>query len=120
LLFTANVVPSSPILFTLMMEAICSSETSVLLRSIRHHIQEDGFVYSIAANPLQPSTFTPDVSLPNLLRSYAGCIYWRFPRYNASSAICEAALISVGLKKDEHQVFLHQGYDRTLTHGPET
>jgi hypothetical protein len=41
LLVTANVVPSSLILFTLMMEAICCSETSVLTRSTRRHIPED-------------------------------------------------------------------------------
>jgi hypothetical protein len=33
LLFTANVVPSSPILITLMMEALRSSDTSVLNKS---------------------------------------------------------------------------------------
>jgi hypothetical protein len=33
LLVTANVVPSSPILLTLMMEALSSSETSVLTRA---------------------------------------------------------------------------------------
>jgi hypothetical protein len=32
LLVTANVVPSSPILVTLMMEVLCSSKTSVLTR----------------------------------------------------------------------------------------
>jgi hypothetical protein len=34
-LVTANVVPSSPILVTLMMEALSSSETSVLTRATR-------------------------------------------------------------------------------------
>jgi hypothetical protein len=34
---TANVVPSSPILLTLTMEAIRSSETSVLIRAIRRN-----------------------------------------------------------------------------------
>jgi hypothetical protein len=38
LLVTANVVPSSPILVTLMMDALCSSETSVLTRVTRRHI----------------------------------------------------------------------------------
>jgi hypothetical protein len=44
LLVTANIVPSSLILFTLMMEAICFSEMSVLTRTTRRHIQEDGIL----------------------------------------------------------------------------
>jgi hypothetical protein len=41
LLATANVVPNSAILVTLMMEAIRSSETSVLIRATRRIIPED-------------------------------------------------------------------------------
>jgi hypothetical protein len=44
LLVTANVVPSSLILFILMMVAIRSSETSVLSRAERRHIQEEGIL----------------------------------------------------------------------------
>jgi hypothetical protein len=42
LLVSANVFSSSLILVTLMMMVIFSSETSVLTRAARHHIQEGG------------------------------------------------------------------------------
>jgi hypothetical protein len=44
LLVTANVVPSLLILFTLVMKAICSSETSVIIRATWHHSSEDGIL----------------------------------------------------------------------------
>jgi hypothetical protein len=43
LLLTAN-VSSSFILVTLMMEAVCSIETSVLTRSTRRNVPEDGIL----------------------------------------------------------------------------
>jgi hypothetical protein len=46
LLVTANVVPSSPALVTLMMKAIRSTETSVFTRATRPNIPEDGFLRS--------------------------------------------------------------------------
>jgi hypothetical protein len=44
LLVIANIVPSSLILVTLVMEAICSTETSFLTRAILRNIPEDGII----------------------------------------------------------------------------
>jgi hypothetical protein len=45
LLVTANVVPSSQTLVTLLMEALHSSETLVLTRAAWHNIPEDGMLH---------------------------------------------------------------------------
>jgi hypothetical protein len=44
-LVTANVLPSSPILSTLMMEVVRSSEMSVLATATRRYIPEDDHIH---------------------------------------------------------------------------
>jgi hypothetical protein len=53
LLVVAHIVPSTPIPITVMMEAICYFETSVLTKAIEHNIPENGILHrKLLINPL--------------------------------------------------------------------
>jgi hypothetical protein len=53
LLVTTNVVPTTPILVTLLMAALRSSETSVLGRATRHNIPEKNILHSYRREDLR-------------------------------------------------------------------
>jgi hypothetical protein len=59
----ANVVPSSPILVTLMMEALSSSDTLVLTRATFNNIPEDAILHSHSCENIKSYITSPCLTL---------------------------------------------------------
>jgi hypothetical protein len=57
LLVTANGIPTLLILFTLMMEAISSPETSILTEGTRHHLPNDGILHLNLSSSLRARVY---------------------------------------------------------------
>jgi hypothetical protein len=72
LLVSTNIVPSSPILVTLMMEAMRSSDTSLHTRATRRNIPEDTIPYSqLSSERVQVesiASWPPRPTKPELIR----------------------------------------------------